>query len=79
MSSDDDITLAAGPSGGLCVPRAPLELLWRLEAQGLRLGTDDTAISVRPGARLSESDRQDLCRWRSHVIALLTYQPPVCA
>lgn len=62
--------------GGLTVPLTPLMLVLDLEARGIRLTADeDGAIVATPRGRLTDAERDELRRYRNHVLALLAYQP----
>lgn len=62
--------------GGLAVPLAPVRLLLELEARGLRVTRDGLDLLVIPGGQLTPEERAALTRWKSHVLALLDYEPP---
>ncbi len=62
--------------GGLAVPVEPLLLVLDLETRGFGLHSDGGDIVVSPASRLSDRDRRALRRWKFHVLALLTYEPP---
>ena len=62
--------------GGLVVPVEPVILPLDLEAQGFTLSRDGDDILVSPFSKLTEDDRRNLKLWKSHVLALLDYQPP---
>ena len=61
--------------GGLAVPRAAVNAMLDVEARGCRLATDGDDILVRPAGVLTDTEKNNLRRWRSHVLAILT----VCA
>lgn len=73
MSGCELVTLR----GGLTVPLAVLRALWDFEDRGLHFRLDGDDIIVGPRDRLTDNDRAQLRRWKAHVIALLTYVPPV--
>jgi len=46
-----------------------------LEARGFALERAGEDILIRPSSKLSDADRRNLRRWKSHILALLAYQP----
>jgi hypothetical protein len=69
--SDGIVTLTAG----LTVPLLALQVLWSLENRGLRLNVDGDWLMVGPREKLNDDDREAIRRWRSHLLALIAYQP----
>jgi hypothetical protein len=63
-------------AGGLAVPVRPLRLLFELEERGFRVTHEGDHLVVRPGRGLTDADREACTRWKSHLLALLDYQPP---
>ena len=61
--------------GGLAMPVAPVLLVLALEQRGLTISRDGDDLLVRPPGRLTDDDRQQLCRFKRHVLALLDYEP----
>jgi hypothetical protein len=72
MSASDFVML----KGGLTVPAQALDVVLDLEARGVRLEADGDFILVRPKDKLTDADRAAVTRWRTHILALLTYEPP---
>lgn len=65
--------------GGLCVPAAPLRLLFELEARGFTLTPDGDSLIIRPYSKLTPDDRARITQWKWHVLALVDYRAPECA
>jgi hypothetical protein len=67
--------------GGLVVPRPALELALDLEARGFRLSLDCyQQFQIEPGSAsdaLTSAERNGIARWRSHLAALVGYEPPI--
>jgi hypothetical protein len=72
LSASDFITLA----GGLTVPLEPLMLALDLESRGVDLSVEGDQLLVRPQSAITDDDRQQLRRWKRHLIALVSYEPP---
>jgi hypothetical protein len=51
-------------------------LLFDLEDRGVRVELDGGDLLVRPRTLLTETDQQNLRRWKRHILALLAYVPP---
>ena len=62
--------------GGLAVPVAPILLLTDLTFRGVELQRAGDDLCVRPWSLVTDEERIALHRWKSHVIALLEYEPP---
>ncbi len=75
MAASDYVPL----KGGLCVPLAPMLLVWQLEARGVHLHRDGDDIYVTPWSGVTEQDREELKRWKAHILALLDYEAPEVA
>jgi hypothetical protein len=71
-SGSEFVTLA----GGLTTPLEPMLLLFDLEDRGVRVELDGGDLLVRPRDLLTETDQQNLRRWKRHILALLAYVPP---
>lgn len=74
MSTSSDtprfVILRSGP----VVPVDVLRLVWRLEHAGFMFGlTDEHDVWVSPGSRLTDADRDELRRWKRHIVALLDH------
>jgi hypothetical protein len=63
--------------GGLTLPLEALRLALALEDRGATFAVDgeDLIVDGPPGF-LSEDDRAAIRRWRLHLKAIATYQPP---
>jgi hypothetical protein len=59
--------------GGLTLPVAVVSLALELEARGLRLTVDGDGLLASPRHLLTDVDRQQIKRWRLHLLALLDY------
>ena len=74
------VSLRRGPNGGLDVPVDAFRLAHELHNRGLRLTVDGDRLKVagsdggNPG--LSDTDRVQIQRWKYHLMALVTYEPP---
>jgi hypothetical protein len=62
--------------GGLTVPLAPFQLVLDLEGRGFSMRREGDDLLVVPGGALTNEDRVAIRRWKTHVLALLDYQPP---
>jgi hypothetical protein len=62
--------------GGLTVPLAPFELVLGLERRGFSMRREGGDLLVVPGRCLTEEDRTLIRRWKTHILALLEYEPP---
>lgn len=62
--------------GGLALPVEPCLLALELERRGIRLTRDGEDIIIEPRELLTDDDRQQLRRWKRHVLAILDYTPP---
>lgn len=71
--ASDYVHLRGAP--GVVVPLAALRLLWSLEERGFALSPQGDRLLVVPGAELTEVDREQIRRWKSHLLALMTYTP----
>jgi hypothetical protein len=71
LSASNFVTLVDGPT----VPVAALQLLLALEARGCRLRAEGDALLVSPRDRLTDVDRDQIRRWKWHLMALATYEP----
>ena len=66
--------------GGLAVPASALQLAIDLEARGFKQSViGDGAYHVEPAADLTDVDRAGIVRWRRHLAALVSYEPPEVA
>lgn len=74
-ASDRFVQLSHGP----IVPIEPLMLMLGLEARGVRLTSDGQDLVITPFSLLTDDDRQQLRRWKLHLLALVDYEVPVCA
>lgn len=73
LASERYVVLKNGPT----VRVEPVELLLDLESRGFRVYTDNgTDVLVSPASKLQPNDVKNLKSWRTHVLALLQYQPP---
>jgi hypothetical protein len=61
----------------LTVPVEVLRLLWSLEERGLRLSQNGDLLTVEPRSRLTPDDCEQIRRWKPHLLALISYTPPV--
>ena len=75
MAASDYVTLR----GGLCVPLAPMLLALQLEERGVHMQRDGENVCVKPWSRVTEQERAELKRWKTHILALLDYQAPEVA
>ncbi len=66
--------------GGLTVPADAYRLLFALEDRGFTLKPEGDRLRVTPTGdpkpTLTEAETQAIRKWKPHLIALLTYQPP---
>lgn len=62
--------------GGLTIPLAPFQLALDLERRGFSMRREGDDLLVVPGRELTNEDRTMITRWKTHVLALLDYQPP---
>jgi hypothetical protein len=69
MKTSDFVTLKSG----LTLPVAALQLAWALEDRGLHFSADGDILSVGPGDRLTDADRAQIRRWKTHLLALVGY------
>ena len=69
MKASDFVTLR----GGLTLPLAAVRLAFDLEERGLHLSVDGTVLNVGPGDRLTDADRVLIRRWKSHLVAIASY------
>jgi hypothetical protein len=71
MTASDFVTLR----GGLTLPVAVIRLALDLEQRGLRMTVEDdgATVCVRPRDLLTDADRDEIRRWKPHLIALLQY------
>lgn len=79
-NSEEFVTLASGPSGGLTVPLDAFNLAHELLTQrGLLLVQVGDKLRIRqpdgPAPTLSAEDQARIRKWKFHLIALLAYQP----
>jgi hypothetical protein len=63
--------------GGLVLPVEAIILALELEARGFTLQPDGEDIIVRPFSQLTPEDCRLLRRWKRHVLAVLSYEPPM--
>ena len=72
MAASDFVTL----KGGLTMPLAPVLLLTDLASREITVWAEGDDILVRPWPRVTDEERRALRRWKSHIMALLAYEPP---
>lgn len=64
-------------SSGLVAPAEALALAWRLEDSGFRFRLDaEGRLEVAPFADLTREDLAALRRWRLHLAAIISHDPP---
>lgn len=63
---------------GLTMPVAPLRLALDLEARGLRFALDAGDLLVGPADHLTDADRDDIRRWKRHLIAIVALATESC-
>ncbi len=68
-SPSDYIELREGPA----LPTAALNLALALESRDHAIGVRDGKLTVSDGSKLSAQDREDVKRWRLHLMALVDY------
>jgi hypothetical protein len=61
---------------GLILPVEAFILTLQLEERGFTLTPDGDDIIVRPFSQLTPEDCRQLRRWKRHVLAVLSYEPP---
>jgi len=66
-TSSEYVTLASG----LTVPLAAITLAIDLETRGFVLTVQGDDLFVRPGAKLTPTDRALIAKWKLHLLALL--------
>ena len=78
--SEEFVTLAPGPHGGLTVPAEAFNLAHELLRRDLILTQVGDTLRVKGpnGAKpeLSAADVERIQRWKHHLLALLAYQAP---
>ena len=62
--------------GGLTVPVEPFLLLLDLESRGLHLAAEGGTLTVGPQRDLTADDCRRIKEWKTHLLALLAYEPP---
>jgi hypothetical protein len=63
-------------TGGLSVPLAALQLLWRLENNGFTVRLDNGSLVVSPRSQLTADDDRVIRQHRDQLVALVRYEPP---
>ncbi len=61
---------------GPVLPLEPVLLALALESRGFTLQADGTDLIVVPGSRLTPDDCDAIRRWKSHLLAIVSYVPP---
>ena len=64
----DDLPAERDPALSLVTPLD-------LEARGLTVSREGDDLLISPPGRLTDDDRSALRRWKSHLLALVSYQP----
>ena len=73
MSASDYVTL----KGGLVVPTSAVLLALDLENRGCQMRIDeDDSLVVSPRELLSDADRVQIRKWRTHLKAIVGYEAP---
>lgn len=62
--------------GGLVLPMPAVMLALDLEARGCRMRTEGADLLVTPHTLLTDEDVRALKRWKHHIMALVSYEPP---
>lgn len=62
--------------GGLAVPVAPVQLLFQLDGRGFELTRDGDDLVIKPSRCLTRGEREQVRRWKRHLLALVEYEPP---
>jgi len=62
--------------GGPVLPLPAVLLALDLENRGFTLQADGTDLIVVPGSRLTPEDCDAIRRWKSHLLAIVSYVPP---
>lgn len=68
-------------AGGIAVPVSALSLAWSLENRGYTLVATEDSLRLRPAAdgsspALTDEDRAEVRRWKSHLLMLAAYEAP---
>lgn len=70
-------TLTASESvvllGGCAVSLAALQLLWRLEAEGLQIEREADKLAIGPREKLTDRDREQIRAHRDELLQLVDY------
>ena len=79
-SDGEFVTLAPGPNGGLTVPLDAYRLAHELIGRDLILSQTGETLRIKGpnGTKpdLSESEVEQIKRWKFHLIAMLVYRAP---
>ena len=63
--------------GGLALPIEPILLALELEERGFTMTKEEPdTLSVQPCQRLTRDDCRRIRRWKPHLLAIVSYQPP---
>lgn len=61
----------------LVVPAPALSLVLNLEARGFAFSVEEDRLRLTGGDDLSETDRAGIRQWKTHLLAVLAYAPPI--
>lgn len=65
--------------GGLTLPADAVLLALSLESRGFTLTADGPDLVVCPGSQLTPADRENIRRWKMHLLAIIAYEAPEVA